>query len=287
MQKKLLIELGLVVALIVAGVSLYFVAVPKMVVNLAPLSRLAITDPQIPHIAPKATYSAPTTPQSSGLAVLESAYATSPGETGAYTAQWFGLGSLGGNAGLFIELLPSERLATTAAANQVATNMTAAVLRAQKYTLKSTFALPSLPGGKAVYYLVPVPAKKSATGKEVPQPPEPGYTAELQIGRVATRINLTGFAASKAGLLRIAAREATMMRSGVVGLPNMASTSYPVVPALLILLAVALLSGLVFFVPMARGRYLAAQLAREEARRRYQLQSRGAKVARRKARARR
>jgi hypothetical protein len=54
-----------------------------------------------------------------------------------------------------------------------------------------------------------------------------------------------------------------------------------------ILLAVVVLSGIVFLVPIARGRYLAAQLAREEARRRYQLQSRGAKVVRRKGAARR
>jgi hypothetical protein len=287
MRKKLLVELGLVVVWIIAGVAIYFAVAPKTTVNLAPMSRLALTNPEIAHITPKATYSAPTTAESSGLAVLDQAYVSSPGETGAYTAQWFGLGSDGGNVGLFVELLPAEQLATTAAKDQVATNMTPAVIEAQKYTLKSTFSIPNLPRSSAVYYLVPIPAKKSASGAEVPQPPEPGYTAEIQVGRVATRINFTGTVATKVGLLQIAAREAAVMKSGVVGLKNMASTEYPVAPGLLILLGVVISSGIVFFVPMARDRYLAAQLAREEARRRYQLQSRGAKVARRKGGARR
>jgi hypothetical protein len=287
MRKKLLVELGLVVVWIIAGVAVYFAVAPKTVVDLSPMSRLAFTNPEIAHITPKATYSAPTSPQSSGLSVLVQAYATSPGETGAYTAQWFGLGAAGGNVGLFVELLPTEQLATAAAKDQIATNMTPAVMTAQKYTLKSTFAIPHLPGSSAVYYLIPVPAKKSASGAEVAQPPEPGYTAEVQVGRVATRINFTGNAATKAGLLQIAAREAVTMKAGVVGLKNMASTQYPVGPGLLVLLAVVILSGIVFFVPMARSRYLAAQIAREEARRRYQLQSRGAKVARRKGTARR
>jgi len=282
MRKKLLIELGLVLICIVAGVLVFFAVVPKTTVNLAPMSRFALTNPEIPHITSTATYSAPTTAQSSGLAILEQAYAVSPGETGAYTAQWFGLGSLGGNVGLFVELLPTKALATTAAQAQVSANMTPAILSSQKYTLRSTFSIPNLPGSSAVYYLIPVPAKKSASGAEIPQPPEPGYTAEIQLGRVATRINFTGTAATKAGLLLIAAREAAVMKSGVVGLKNMASTEYPVGPTLLILLGVVVLSGIVFFVPIARGRYLSAQLAREEARRRYQLQSRGAKVARRK-----
>jgi hypothetical protein len=282
MRKKLLIELGLVLVWIAAGMAVFFAVVPKTTVNLAPLSRLSITNPKIPHITASATYSAPTTPQSSGLAVLQQAYASAPGETGAYTAQWFGLGNLGGNVGLFVELLPTKALATTAAADQVSTNMTPAVLASQKYTLKSTFTIPNVPGSSAVYYLIPVPAKKAASGAEVPQPPQPGYTAELQVGRVATRINFTGTAATKAGLLQIAAREAAVMKSGVVGLKNMASTEYPLGPTLLILLGVVVLSGIVFLVPIARGRYLAAQLAHEEARRRYQLQSRGAKVARRK-----
>jgi hypothetical protein len=282
MRKKLLIELGLVVVWIIAGVAVYFAVAPKTAVNLAPMSRFSLTNPEIAHITPTPTYSAPTTAQSSGLAVLEQAYQTSPGETGAYTAQWFGLGSVGGNVGLFVELLPTKALATTAAADQASTNMTPAVLKAQKYTLKSTFSIPNVPGSSAVYYLIPVPAKKSASGVEVAQPPEPGYTAEIQVGRVATRINFTGTAATKAGLLRIAAREVAVMKSGIVGLKNMASTQYPVGPGLLILLGVVILSGIGFVVPFARGRYLAAQLAHEEARRRYQLQSRGAKVARRK-----
>jgi hypothetical protein len=287
MRKKLLIELGLVVVWIVAGVAVYFAVAPSTTVNLAPMSRLVITNPEIAHITPKATYSAPTTALSSGLAILAQAYASAPGETGAYTAQWFGLGSDGGNVGLFVELLPTEQLATTAASNQVATNMTSAVLESQKYSVKSRFSVPGVPGSSVVAYEIPVPAKKSASGAEVPQPPQPGYTAEIQVGRVATRINFTGVAATKAGLLSIAEREAAVMRSGVVGLKNMASTQYPVGPGLVILLAVVVLSGIVFLVPIARGRYLAAQLAREEARRRYQLQSRGAKVVRRKGAARR
>jgi hypothetical protein len=287
MRKKLLIEIGLVIVWIVAGVAVYFAVAPKTVVNLAPMARLSFTDPQIAHITPKATYSAPTTPQSSGLAVLEQSYAIAPGETGAYTAQWFGLGTNGGNVGLFVELLPTAKLATTAAQDQIDTNMTPTVLKAQKYTLKSTFAIPNLPGSSAVSFLIPIPAKKSASGAEVAQPPEPGYTAEIQVGRAATRINFTGTAATKAGLVKIAQREAATMKSGLAGLQNMASTAYPVGPGLLVLLGVVVLSALVFFVPMARGRYLAAQLAREQARRRYQLQSRGAKVARRKGGARR
>ena len=282
MRKKLLIELGLVMVCVAAGVVLFLVVVPKTTVNLAPMSRLALSNPEIPHITAAATYSAPTTAESSGLAILEQAYSSSPGETGAYTAQWFGLGSAGGNVGLFVELLPTKALATTAAQSQVNANMTPAVLTSQKYTLKSTFVIPGLAGSSAVYYLIPVPAKKSASGAEVPQPSQPGYTAEIQVGRVATRINFTGTAATRSGLLRIAAREAAVMKSGVVGLKNMASTEYPLGPTLLILLGVAILSGVVFLVPFLRGRYLAAQLAREEARRRYQLQSRGAKVARRK-----
>lgn len=287
MRKKLLIQVGLVIVWIAAGVAVYLAVAPKTVVNLAPMARLAITDPKIAHITPKATYSAPTTPQSSGLAVLEQAYASSPGETGAYTAQWFGLGTAGGNVGLFVELLPTSKLAATAAQDQIDTNMTPAVLKSQKYTLKSTFAIANLPGSSAVSFLIPIPAKKSASGAEVAQPPQPGYTAEIQVGRVATRINFTGNAATKAGLEQIAQREATVMRSGVVTLKNMSSTQYPLGPALLVLLGVVVLSALVFFVPMARNRYLAAQLAREEARRRYQLQSRGAKVVRRKGGARR
>jgi hypothetical protein len=282
MRKKLLIELGLVLICIVAGVFVFFAVVPKTVVNLAPMSRLAITNPEIAHITPTATYSAPTTPQSSGLAILEQAYTVSPGETGAYTAQWFGLGNLGGNVGIFVELLPAKVVATAAAESQITTNMTPAILASQKYALKSTFSIPNLPGSSAVYYLIPIPAKKSASGAEIPQPPEPGYTAEIQVGRVATRINFSGNAATKAGLLRIAAREAAVMKSGLMGFDNMASTAYPIGPTLLVLLGVVVLSGIVFLVPITRGRYLAAQRAREEARRRYQLQSRGAKVARRK-----
>ena len=114
MRKKLLIELGLVLVCIAAGVGVFFAVVPKTTVNLAPLSRLSITNPKIPHITATATYSAPTTPQSSGLSVLEQAYASEPGETGAYTAQWFGLGNLGGNVGLFVELLPTKALARIA-----------------------------------------------------------------------------------------------------------------------------------------------------------------------------
>jgi hypothetical protein len=282
MRKKLLIELGLVLVFIAAGVAVFFAVVPETTVNLAPMSRFALTNPEIAHITPTATYSAPTSAQSSGLSILQQAYTVSPGETGAYTAQWFGLGARGGNVGLFVELLPAKVVATAAAESQISTNMTPAILASQKYTLKSTFSIPNLPGSSAVYYLIPVPAKKSASGTEVPQLPEPGYTAEIQVGRVATRINFTGTAATKAGLLRIAAREAAVMKSGLVGFKSMASTAYPIGSTLLILLGVVVLSGIVFLVPIARGRYLAAQLAREEARRRYQLQSRGAKVARRK-----
>ena len=121
---------------------------------------LALTNPEIPHITPTATYSAPTTAQSSGLSILEQAYTVSPGETGAYTAQWFGLGTLGGNVGLFVELLPAKVVATAAAESQISTNMTPAVLASQKYTLKSTFTIPNLPGSSAVYYLIPVPAEE-------------------------------------------------------------------------------------------------------------------------------
>ena len=282
MRRKLLIELGLVVVLVIAAVVVFFNIVPKTVVNLAPMARFTITNPKIAHIAPAATYSAPTSVQSSGLPVLTKAYNLSPGETGAYTAQWFGLGNSGGNVGLFVELLPTNALATTAALAQVSTNMTNAVLASQKYTVKSRFPIPGVAASSAVYYLIPVPAKKSASGAEVAQPPLPGYTADIQVGRVTTRINFTGAAATKAGLIQIATRQAAVMKSGLVGFKNMASTVYPTGPTLLVLLGLAVLSGLVFLVPFARGRYVAAQLAHEEARRRYQLQSRGAKVARRK-----
>jgi hypothetical protein len=282
MRKKLLIELGLVAALVIVGIVVYFVAAPTTVANLAPMSRLVITNPEIANITPKPTYSAPTSAHSSGLAILQQAYRVSPGETGAYTSQWFGVGAKGGNVGIFTELLPTKALATQAAQTQVATNMTALVLAAQKYTLKSTFTIPGVAGSSGVYYLIPVPAKKNAAGVSVPQPSLAGYTAEIQVGRVATRINFTGVAATKAAVVSIAKREAVVMKSGLVGFKNMASTDYPIGPALWILLAVLVLSGLVFFVPFARARYEAAQLAREEARRRYQLQSRGAKVVRRK-----
>jgi len=282
MRRKLLVELGLIVVLVVAAVIVFFSIVPKTVVNLAPMSKFAITNPKIAHISAAATYSAPTSAQSSGLPILAQAYQLSPGETGAYTAQWFGLGASGGNVGLFVELLPTKALATTAAKDQISGNMTDAVMKSQKYTLKSRFAIPGVPDSSAVYYLIPVPAKKAASGAEIPQPPLPGYTAEIQVDRSATRINFTGAAATKAGLIQVATREAAAMSAGLSGLKNMASTTYPVGPTLLILLGLAVLSGLVFFVPFARGRVVAAQLAHEEARRRYQLQSRGAKVARRK-----
>jgi hypothetical protein len=287
MSKKFVMQIVASVLLAAGGVAGFFTIIPVTTVNLAPLSRLVITDPKIPNIAPKATYSAPTSVASARLPVLDAGYLVAPGQTGAFTAQWFGLGDKGGNVGVFLELLPSAALATTAASQQVSTSMTSAALTAVKYTLQSSFTIPGVPGSLAVSYLIPSQPKKSSTGAEIPQAPIAGFTAEIREGRVAARIDLNGFAATKARLVQVATHQAAVMKSGLANLKNMASLAYPVGSSLILWGVVAVLIGLVFLIPYLAKRLELSKIAREEAQRRYQLQSRGAKIARRRGVARR
>lgn len=287
MSKKLWMQIVATVLLVAGGVAGFFTIVPVTTVDLTPLGRLVISDPKIPNIAPKATYSAPTSVVSARLPVLDAGYKVAPGQTGAYTAQWFGLGNKGGNAGVFLEVLPTVGLATTAAVQQVSTSMTASALTAVKYTLQSTFSIPGVPGSTAVYYLIPRKPVKSSTGVEIPQSPIAGYTAEIREGRAAARIDLNGFAATKSRLVQLAQREAAAMKSGVAHLKDMASLAYPVGSSLIVWGVALALIALVYFIPYVRKRLELSRLAREEARRRYQLQSRGAKIARRRGAARR
>ena len=287
MSKRLLIQLAISLLVVVGGVVSFFFIVPVTTVNYAPLSRFVITDPKVAHITAKATYAQPTPILTSRLPVLVNAYASSPGETGAFTSQWFGLGNQGGNVGVFFELLPTAALANEAARQQRDTTMSLSALQAIKYTYKSRFSIPGVPGSSAVYYLIPRQPVKNAAGVPIPQSPLNGYTSEIRIGRTAARIDFTGFAAAKPALIQIAQRQAAQMRAGLVGFKNMASLAYPLGSSGLVALATIFAVGLVYFIPFSRRRVLRLRLAREEARRRYQLQSRGAKVARRRATARR
>lgn len=287
MSKKFLIQLVVSVLLAAGGAASYFLIVPVTTVDLSPMSRLVISDPKIANITPKATYSAPTAVASAKLPVLDAGYLIAPGQTGAYTAQWFGLGNKGGNVGVFLEVLPTVGLAKTAAAQQVSTSMNAERLKAVKYTLESSFTIPGIPDSSAVYYLIPRQPVKSSTGAEIPQAPIAGYTAEIRVGRSAARIDLNGFAATKARLEQVATREAAAMKSGLASLKNMASRAYPLGSSLIIWGVVVALIGLVYLVPFSVKRVELSRLARQEARRRYQLQSRGAKIARRRGAVRR
>jgi hypothetical protein len=287
MNKKFLVQIVGAVVLAAGGVASFFTIVPVTTVDLSRLSSLVITNPKVPNIAAKATYSAPTSVASSQLPVLSAGYLISPGETGEYTTQWFGLGSKGGNVGVFLELLPNVGLAKTAAAQQVSTRMTTSALTSIGYNFKSNFTVPGVASGPAVYYLIPRQATKSSSGAEIPQTPVPGYTAEIRIGRVAARIDLDGFAATKARLISIAAAEVAAIEGGLPKLKNMASLVYPLGSSLILWAIVAVLIGLVFLIPYIVERYALSRAAREEARRRYQLQSRGAKIARRRGATRR
>lgn len=287
MSKRLLIQLALSLLFLVGGVVSYLAIVPVLTVNYTSLSRFVISDPKIAHITAKATYAQPTPILTSRVPILLTAYNISPGQTGAFTSQWFGLGSKGGNAGIFFELLPTKALATQAASQQVAASMSQTALTAVKYTYKSSFSIPGLPGSSAVYYLIPRQPVKNSAGVPIPQSPIAGYTAEIQIGRSASRIDLNGFAATKSGLIQIAQHQAAQMKAGTVGFKNMASHAYPLGSGALVAVATAFMIGLVYLIPFSRRRVELARLAREQARRRYQLQSRGAKIARRRGTARR
>jgi type VI protein secretion system component VasF len=87
--------------------------------------------------------------------------------------------------------------------------------------------------------------------------------------------------------VQLAQREAAAMKSGVAHLKDMASLAYPVGSSLIVWGVALALIALVYFIPYVRKRLELSRLAREEARRRYQLQSRGAKIARRRGAARR
>src|SRR5487761_2772316 len=215
MSKKFWMQIVASATLVAGGIASFFTIVPVTIVDLTPLSRAVIADTQVPNISAKATYSAPTSVESAKLPILDAGYNVAPGQTGAYTAQWFGLGNKGGNVGVFLEVLPTAGLAASAAAQQVSTNMTAGALQAVKEILQSSFSIPGIPGSSAVYFLIPRPPVKSSTGAEVPQTPIPGYTAEIRVGRAAARVDLNGFAATKARLIQVATAQAAAMKSGL------------------------------------------------------------------------
>jgi len=108
-----------------------------------------------------------------------------------------------------------------------------------------------------VYYLIPVP-EEAASGAEVPQPPQPGYTAELQVEgsrRASTSrdrgrkpVCFKSLLAKRRDELRCRRLE----EHGVDGVPGRTT--------LLICLAWWSCRDRLL-VPIARGRYLAAQLA--------------------------
>lgn len=283
MGRKLIVELVVAVVIIVGGVIGYFHIVPVNTVATGRLSKLVLSNPDIAHIQGTASLAQPTPIEASGLASLIQGATLDPGQTGAFTSQWFGLGAAGGSAAIFVELLPNTTLAGQAATEQLNQTMSDSALKKANYPVKSRFTIPGIPGSSAVYYQIPKPAKKNAAGKSVPQPPSAGYTGLIEVGRSVSRIDLQGPASSKAALFAVAKREAALMRKYVPSWPNMATVAYPLWSSVLWALLVLGVVGIDFLVPVVGARFAAAKAQREAARRRYQLQSRGSKVVRRRA----
>jgi hypothetical protein len=278
MRRRRAVQLALVLVVAGAGCVAYLKTVPVVLVNTSKLSALVLTNPELPKVQPTPAFSQPAPITTAHLPSLAQGFSISPGQTGAYTSEWLGNG---GDVTLFLELLPSVTLAKQAQAEQESRNMSSAAMKALKYPVESRFAVPGLPDGAVVHYLIPRSASNQQ-GVEVPETPITAYTTAFRVDRATIRIDIQGSVATKAAIDELAQREGAILAKLVPSWRSMATTSYPVISSLLCSLIVVLVMALVFFIPFVLDRVHAAQLAREEALRLYRLQTRGSKVTRRR-----
>lgn len=276
MRKTNRVQLLVALVLLIGGVAGYFAVIPQQYVNLNSLSRLLVATPGFPGVpkAPTLRLAAPV--DSASPASLRQGNDLNPGQTGSYSADFLNSPTAGTGVTTNVELLPTKALANLAYTEQNNGSLAASVVKAERATHTTRFSLPGVSKGEAVAYDVPNTKKSIAV-----------VTGLIQFGRAVVLVNIEGPSATKAHLTSIMEREAKLLEANVPAWPSMWATRYPLGGSLLWFGVVLVLIALVFAVPASMRAANAARIAREEARRRYELRSRGAKVVRRKRVARR
>ena len=267
------------IALVLFGVLGYLALIPVTVINGQKLAALVPSKALLPHLQPAPAFAGTIPVLPNKLASVTAAANDDPGHTAAYSEQWFGTGSNGGNEQLNLTILPSAAVAKDLFAQEVQQNLTAASITAAKNVLEHRFTVGGL-DAEGAQYSIPRSAQ-SSSGSSVKLRPTTGFTVIARDGRAVVRETAQGATVTRAQSEALAHQVDALLAKRLGSFPSIAATHYPTTASLLYLLVLLALVATALLTPSVARRRAAARRQREAERARYQYRVRGAKNLRR------